>query len=478
MGGLAVARALSDHFREVVVIERDTLSMERAEHRPGVAQSWHIHGLTVGGQRELESLFPGFVDAAIALGAMRIDDRADFAVYTKHGWANRFESEFVCLSATRVLLEFAERQRFFELVKNARFLNNTRVMDLIFDANKGQRPRVAGVVTNRSGEQRILADFVVDCSGRSYGWKTWFNAHKLPLPQETLVDSRCAYSSRFYRPRNPSEFDWKGMTVEPVFPNRPHWAVIIPLENNDWVATLGGFDGNYPPSDERGFEEFARALPTPLYAQALQRADPLTKVRAFRKLEMRWNHFESYDGVSRFMAIGDSAWAYNPLYGQGMSVVATCARILRDTLNKDNDLDTLAKRYYPRARKFALPLWSSTAQLDLRWPGAVGKRPWHGAVTLPAAELVVRAAGQDPAVGDAALQIAHMIKTPWEAFSPGVMTRVARYAVRELVRGQPQHQPEMRPAPAGRPQPIFNVRATCCACAERPCRCDVSRLTA
>ncbi|HET8934422.1 MAG TPA: hypothetical protein VFN67_13320 [Polyangiales bacterium] len=477
MGGLAVARALSDHFREVVVIERDTLSLERGEHRPGVAQSWHIHGLTIGGQRALEDLFPGFVDEAIALGAMRIDDRADFAVYSKYGWSPRVASEFVCLSATRVLLEFAERRRFFALVKNVRFLNNTRVMDLLLEQQNG-RTRVTGVLTNKSDEQRILADFVVDCSGRSFGWKTWFAAHDIPLPKETLVDSRCAYSSRFFRPRNPSEFDWKGMTVEPVFPHRPHWGVIIPLENNDWVVTLGGFDGNYPPSDEKGFMEFARNLPTPEYARALDRADPLTKVKAFRKLEMRWNHWESYQGVSRFMAIGDSAWAYNPLYGQGMSVVATCARILRDVINKDNDLDTLPRRYYPPARSFALPLWTSTAQLDLRWPGAVGKRPWHSPLSLPAAELTVRAASKDHAVGTAALQIAHLIKTPVAALTPGVMARIARYAVKELFVGPPKLQVNMQPPPEGRPQPTSDMSANCCACSSRPCACRERRLTA
>jgi flavin-dependent dehydrogenase len=428
--------------------------------------------LTIGGQRALESLFPGFVDAAIGLGALRIDDRADFAVYSKHGWSTRAESEFVCLSATRVLLEFAERQRFFALVKNARLLDNTRVMDLIID-EAGGRPRVTGVITNRPDEQRIHADLVVDCSGRSFGYKTWFAAHKIPLPKETVVDSRCAYSSRFYRPRNPKEFDWKGMTVEPVFPHRPHWGVIIPLENNDWVVTLGGFDGNYPPSDEAGFEEFARNLPTPLYWQAIERADPLTKVKAFRKLEMRWNHFESFDAVTRFLAVGDSAFAYNPLYGQGMSVAVTCARILRDVMNENNDLDSLPRRYYPPAKRFAMPLWASTAQLDLRWPGAVGKRPWHGPLTLPAAELTVRAASRDKAVGKAALQVAHLIKTPWEAFTPLVMARVARYALTELMEGQPPLQPQMQPPPPGHPQPIPTVVATCCACSERPCRCNV-----
>jgi hypothetical protein len=378
-----------------------------------------------------------------------------------------------------VLLEFAERKRFFALVKNVRFLSNTRVMDLMLDSEAG-RTCVKGVVTNRSDEPRITADLVVDCSGRSYGWKTWFNAHNIPLPKETVVDSRCAYSSRFYRPRNPSEFNWKGMTVEPVYPDRPHWGVIVPLENNDWVVTLGGFDGHYPPSDERGFMEFARALPTQEYVRALDRADPLTKVRSFRKLEMRWNHFESYNEVSRFMAIGDSAWAYNPLYGQGMSVVANCAKILRDVINQDNDLDSLPRRYYPPARKFALPLWSSTAQLDLRWPGAVGKRPWHGALSLTAAELAVRAASKDEKVANAALHIAHMIKTPAAAITPGIMARIASYAVQELFAGPPELQNTMQPPPPGRLQPTSNVAATCCACAERerPCACDARRLTA
>jgi 2-polyprenyl-6-methoxyphenol hydroxylase-like FAD-dependent oxidoreductase len=470
MGGLAVARALSDHFREIVVIERDALSLERAEHRPGVAQSWHIHGLTIGGQRALEGLFPGFVDEALALGAMRVDDRADFAIFNKYGWSTRVESEFVCLSATRVLLEFAERKRFFALMKNVRFLSNTRVMDLILEQKSG-RTTAKGVITNRPDEPRIHADLIVDCSGRSFGWKTWFKAHDIPLPKETIVDSRCAYSSRFYRPRNPRELNWKGMTVEPVFPHRPHWGVIIPLENNDWVVTLGGFDGNYPPNDEKGFLEFARALPTPEYAAAIERAEPLTKVRSFRKLEMRWNHFETYDRVARFMAIGDSAWAYNPLYGQGMSVVANCARILREVVDKDNDLDTLAKRYYPPARKFALPLWSSTAQLDLRWPGAVGKRPWHGALSLPAAELAVRAASKDHVVAAAALQVAHMIKPVSEAVTPVVMARIASYAVRELFAGLPKLQTQMQPPPAGRKQPHSEVAATCCACSQRQCRC-------
>ncbi len=449
MAGLAVARALSDHFREIVLIERDRLSFDKPEHRVGVPQSWHIHNFYMRGQRELETLFPGFVETVMSLGAVHIDDLADFAFYTQYGWQDRVESEFICLSATRVLLEFAQRKRFFALVKNARLLSETRVMDLLVETRDG-RPRVTGVATNRPDEAKIAADLVVDCSGRTMHWKSAFKRHGVTLPKETVVDSRCGYSSRFYRPRNPAEFPWKGMTIAPAFPDRPHWGVIIPLENNDWVVTLGGFDGNYPPSDEQGFLEFARGLSAPEYAAALAQADPLTKVRAFRKLEMRWNHFESFDGLSRFIAVGDSAWAYNPLYGQGMSVAASCARMLRDVLNENNDVDSLPRRYYRTARKFALPLWTSTAQLDMRWPGAIGKRPWHGKLSLPVAEFTIRAAARDHVVNTAMLQVAHLIKTPIAAFTPNVMLRVARHALRELTVGPPQIQAQMPLLPRGR----------------------------
>jgi flavin-dependent dehydrogenase len=480
MAGLAVARALSDHFREVVLIERDALSLDKPGHRPGVAQSWHIHNLYIGGKRELETMFPGFDEAATALGAVHIDDMADFATHTKSGWGQRVDSDLICMSATRSVLEFAERQRFFALVKNARLLRETRVMDLLIDKPQNGRPRVTGVATNHPDEPKILADLVVDCSGRAMGWKNWFKQHGVPLPKETVVDSRCGYSSRFYRPRNPAEFSWKGMIIGPGFPDRPHWGVIIPIENNDWVVTLGGFDGNYPPADEEGFMAFARALPATEYAQALERAEPLTKVRAFRKLEMRWNHFESFDGLSRFMAIGDSAWAYNPLYGQGMSVAVTCSRILRDVLSVNNDLDTLPRRYYRPALKFALPLWSSTAQLDLRWPGAIGKRQWHSKLTGPAAELAVRAASSDQVVNRALLEVAHLIKPPMAALTLNVMARVAFYALKELFFGPPKFQPQMQLPPPGRlATPLLATgTATCCACGERPCCCDTRAMTA
>lgn len=437
MVGLAVARALSEHFREVVLIERDVFPREVPDHRRGVPQSWHIHNLTLRGQRELEELFPGFLSAAVALGAMQIDHALDVAAYTSLGWEPQYESGFIALSATRILLEFAERQRFFALTHNATVLENTRALDLITE-KRGDRLQAVGVVTDHAERREIRADLVVDCAGRSAPWKTWFEHRSLPLPVETVVDSRCGYSSRFYRPHAPELFRWKAMVVGAVYPQQPRWGVIVPLEQNDWVVTLGGFNGQYPPSDEAGFLEFAKQLQTPLYMEALKRAEPLTPVRTFRRLEMRWNHFENYEQpVTRFLAVGDSAWAYNPLYGQGMSIGITCARILRDALRKDPDLASLPGRYYPKAKSFAWDPWEATSLLDMQWPGTVGKRPWHAKFSIPVGEFIVQAGHHDRAVSRALLEGMHLLKQPLELITPRLLAGVALYGLRRLTSALP-----------------------------------------
>lgn len=449
MTGLAVARALSEHFDEVVLVDKDRFPADVPEHRRGVQQSYHIHNLTLRGQQELDELFPGFTDAAIALGAVPVDHGADIVRCTELGWQPLFHTGHVALSATRILLEFAERQRFRALNKNITVLEETLARELITEP-RGNKVRAVGITTNHEDPQyrEIRGELVVDCAGRGTKWKKWFESAGVPLPKETVVDSRCGYSSRFYRPRNPEQFPWKGMVVDTVFPDQPCWGVIVPLENQEWVVTLGGFSGQFPPKDEDGFVEFARKLQSPLYIQALEQADPISPVRTFRRMEMRWNHFEKYDHrMERFLAIGDSTWAYNPLYGQGMSIGITCARILRDVLRKDGNLDTLARRYYPPARKFAFPPWEATALRDLRWPGATGKRPWHGPLTLPLSELIMQAGHYDREIFYSLLQGIHLLKSPEELITPAFGYRVLRHITKRVVSSLPPPNFGVLPAP-------------------------------
>src|ERR1700692_4213056 len=79
IAGLAAARALSDHFEQVAVLERDSLS-DGPVHRPGTPQSRHPHGLLIGGQRALSELFPGFERDLVEAGAVRVRANIDIRV--------------------------------------------------------------------------------------------------------------------------------------------------------------------------------------------------------------------------------------------------------------------------------------------------------------------------------------------------------------------------------------------------------------
>jgi flavin-dependent dehydrogenase len=76
LGGLSAARALSDYFDEVMILDRDELP-DDAIPRPGVPQGKHPHGLLGGGVKALENLFPGFGNELMRAGAEPIDPGFD-----------------------------------------------------------------------------------------------------------------------------------------------------------------------------------------------------------------------------------------------------------------------------------------------------------------------------------------------------------------------------------------------------------------
>jgi 2-polyprenyl-6-methoxyphenol hydroxylase-like FAD-dependent oxidoreductase len=60
-GGLLAARVLADHYRQVTVIERDTFPPQ-GEHRKGVPQSRHTHGLLASADTTAMIGSPAFRD--------------------------------------------------------------------------------------------------------------------------------------------------------------------------------------------------------------------------------------------------------------------------------------------------------------------------------------------------------------------------------------------------------------------------------
>ena len=110
LAGLLAARVLSEHFADVVLLERDDLPSQAAA-RKGTPHAVHPHGLLARGREVLEQLFPGFTDAMVARGGLLGDLQRDAAF---EAGRQRFASGvagFPALGASRLAIEAEVRAR-------------------------------------------------------------------------------------------------------------------------------------------------------------------------------------------------------------------------------------------------------------------------------------------------------------------------------------------------------------------------------
>jgi hypothetical protein len=102
VGGLSAARAVSDRFRQVVILDRDELP-DRATARPGVPQGKHPNALLGGGLKALEQLFPGFGNELGRAGAVPIDRGFDVLYAPAHERSRQSRGESKSVQAEQLL---------------------------------------------------------------------------------------------------------------------------------------------------------------------------------------------------------------------------------------------------------------------------------------------------------------------------------------------------------------------------------------
>src|SRR5262245_7249440 len=336
LAGLCATRALAGVFDRVTLVDRDTLPVG-AEERSGVPQGRHVHALLVRGRRELEHLFPGFEATMKARGALEMDFGLEWAALRQHGWDRRMSTGMTALFASRVLIETVVREQ-VRAHLNVTVLERTEVTRL---AAAADRVNGVGLRARDGGETRTLAtDLVVDASGRASHAPAWLEMLGLPPPPQTVVDSFCGYSTRWYQApppeRWPRKWWWKGIWIDPELDGPTDGligGVLSPVEDERWIVTLAGVARNYPPSDEGGFAAALDRLRSPILAQAVRLAEPISPVYCNRAMANRFRHYERWPArLAGFLAVGDAVSAFNPVYGQGMTTAAVSARILADTL--------------------------------------------------------------------------------------------------------------------------------------------------
>lgn len=448
IAGLVAARVLCQHFDRVSVVDRD-LFPARPDHRAGVPQSRHVHGLQPRGAEIIYDLFPQVRPELHADGAAVVDDLGRVKIVTPEGLLPLGgQAEGGAMFYSRFLLEWRLRE-ILSHDPHVTFLPGTEVVGLHAEsAGAGAAPPgVRGVrVRHRNGSGRtdaadaqvMEADLVVDASGRRSHVPAWLEELGYGSAHEETLNSELSYASRFYtRPEGfPDEFSVVIVNGRP--PDTPKAGLVQDIENGQWHVTLGGLNETVP-TDEEGFLRWASELADPCVYEAIRVARPLTPIRGWRTPTSRWRHFERMPHwPSGLIVIGDAVCALNPIYGQGMTVAAMEAMVLRDCLRDDAPARRggFERRFQSRlARTVAAP-WLVSSSEDLRWPTVSlhGARAPRGlSIMRRYLDLTLRAAVHDPVLAERYFAVIGMTALPSSLFAPPVLARVARHTLGRMI---------------------------------------------
>ena len=459
IGGMVAARVLADHFDEVVLVERAHLPSGQ-ENRPGVPHARHLHFFLKRGLMVIDDLFPGVKPDLLEAGCHLVDQGQGFQILYPYGWSPRVAMDVDILTFTRPMLESTVRRHLLADPKVS-ILEGHEVCGLVADDS---RSRVTGVrvrARNRAdqpeeGAETVLrADLVVDTSGRPSEAPQWLAALGFQAPEETVVDAFWGYATRIYEPPANWRADWKVTLCLNRPPYQPRAGVIQPIEGGRWLVSVAGVMRDYPPTDEEGFLQFVKSLSTSAIYDAIKDARPLTGIRGFRRTANRLRHFDKLPSLPQgFVALGDSVCAFNPIYGQGMTLACLSALELGKWLRESNgQLDGL--RYHKKIAKLVEAPWAMATGADLLWPATQG-----GEITAPVRfmhwyiDQIMRLIPTSPEVFKRFQRVNHMLDGPEGLFHPAVSLRIlGRALTPDWRRFLPSLGRQKKAAPAPEPKP-------------------------
>ncbi|NUT52971.1 MAG: pyridine nucleotide-disulfide oxidoreductase [Saccharothrix sp.] len=332
----------------------------------------HAHVLMAGGSRALDDLLPGLTASLLDAGARHLGLPDRLLVYTQAGWLPRLDEMRFIIGCSRALLDDEVRRR-VSAVDHVDLVGAVDVVGLL-----GDRTRVAGAhVRDRDtgAERDVHADFVVDATGRGSNADSWLTDLGLPPVREDRVDPGLVYATRLYRVPDHVPDDFPGISVQadPRSSRPGRGGVLVPIEGRRWIVSLAGTRGAEPGAGAEGFLAFARALRHPVIADLVAAATPLTPPFGFHGTVNRRRRYERLSPWPRgFVALGDAACTFNPVYGHGMTVAARQAVALRDGLARHGWDDRVAARLQRQFARLADDAWDMAVAQDRRYRATIG----------------------------------------------------------------------------------------------------------
>ena len=424
IGGLAAAAAFAGAADEVVIVERDELP-STPRPRPGVPQGRHVHGVLGGGMSAFETLLPGFGDDLAAAGAVPLKLSLD--IHTEQPGYDPFPRRDLGLagqSMSRPLLEHVLRTRVLQL-SSVSVHTGRAVRALVLS------PKADAVTAVRLGEgEEITADLVVDASGRGALTLEALAAAGIDRPRETAIAIDVRYTCAVITAPGGLEGDWKVLQTRPDPRVNGRRAIMYPLEGtNRWLLGLGGTHGDSAPPDPTGFAAYADSLRTPSAADVLRQTDYEGEIVRFGFPSSIRRRFEVLPRFpSGLIPIGDAVCRLNPSYGQGMTLAAQEAVLLKRLLAADHSGESeparaLAAAYFAGLGSILDYPWAVAAG-DFAYAATTGDKPGDFAETARFNAALSRLAAEDAGVHRLMVEVGHLLRPPSAYADEGVAARL------------------------------------------------------
>jgi 2-polyprenyl-6-methoxyphenol hydroxylase-like FAD-dependent oxidoreductase len=427
ISGLVAARALSDHFERVIVLERDELP-RGATPRPGVPQGKHPHSLLAGGLIALNELFPDFTNSALQAGGHAADVGADVQIeYPGLPELPRSRLELMVVLMSRPQLELVIRTR-LEKCGNVSVIGGCHHVSILGEPNS--RAVTAVLYENRDGtRQKVAAELVVDASGRGAPTLDFLRNVGLPDPEETVIGVDINYATALYDVPTAVGPDFKASITLAESPEKSRSSCVVLREDGLWFVLLVSRGADRSPTDEDAFTAFSQDLLTSTTYDLIKRGKRRGEISRFTFPESRRRHFNRMSVFPRgLVPLGDAVCRLNPVYAHGMTVAAKEAvilgEVLRECASNDDPLDGLSCDYLQRIESVIDDPWIISSVPDLLYPDARGQRPENFRQVLEYQVALAKAATRDAVLNKLCVEVRDLVKPASAVHAPEIIEMV------------------------------------------------------
>lgn len=369
IGGLLAASALAAHFETVTVIEKDKLP-DRPNLRRSVPHGAHVHTLPAFGCEALNQLLPGMVDDLYRAGATKLRRNLDILFFEAGEPAIGKDAGISTPSMSQPMIEFSIRKRLLEL-QNVKIMDQSRCAKIEKTGDMGCRVWIK----RPGGVEVVAAALVVVSTGKSQAAaRGLLDDGSAPIDR---LEVSMGYTTAKLTEPALHDGDTKAVFCS-ASPPSSRTGYFTRIENGKAFLTLFSRGGDHPDASAVGILDWVSGLAHPEIADRLRRSKAGVEISRYRFKNASWARHDLLPPThGNVIVLGDSYACLNPVHGQGISMAASQALVLRQILEAagGNWGEHHAKDYFERTRGFIQRCWDFMAVRDFAYPSTVGERP-------------------------------------------------------------------------------------------------------